>query len=413
MKFNKKSKIIISLALGTVMFTTTAIAQVISKSGYDQLKDSVKYTAEGLTTNLSSYTMDMSIVVKDNGKVISSDSTINKVDVANLVKESVTTTVKGSVNKGSYFYSDKSGYITKSDNDDVYYKNEYEIPMVKDPQRNPFKEKGADDMEKIADAIVGSLKDAVVVTENKDGSKILSGKLSEFQIPALINAVVSLQSKNEFGNDYNNESVMPKITKDVFVKEITGNMVTTKEGLIESVLGSGVLVGTEESGKEHSLSFEVLVKITNVNLTKVNKPDLTGKKVEKNIEKNHNIISSPEKFVGKYKSDMIIEKDGKFEKIGESFVDITTIDGKSVSGRCYEEYVKGYEEYATNKKDFKFNAKFEQDQFNGQFTSDSSSKDIVKGNISIDQHSAKVYFNVDRNRSSNVILDGQYNKVFN
>ncbi|MCB2290393.1 hypothetical protein LGK97_11510 [Clostridium sp. CS001] len=413
MKFNKKSKIIISLALGTVMFTTTAIAQVISKSGYDQLKDSVKYTAEACTTNLSSYTVDMSIDVKDNGAVICSQNDITKFDVSNQTKESVTTTIEGGTKKEGYWYSDKNSYISKNSGDDVYYNTQYESPRETVVPSNPFKEKGATDMEKIADAIVGSLKDAVVVTENKDGSKILSGKLSEFQIPALINAVVSLQSKNEFGNDYNNESVMPKITKDVFVKEITGNMVTTKEGLIESVLGSGVLVGTEESGKEHSLSFEILVKITNVNLTKINKPDLTGKKVEKNIEKDHSTISSPEKFIGKYKSDMIIEKNGKFEKIGESFVDITTIDGKSVSGRHYEEYVKGYEEYATNKKDFKFNAKFEQDQFNGQFTSDSASKDIVKGHISIDQYSAKVYFNVDRNRSSNIMLDGQYNKVFN
>ena len=413
MKFNKKSKIIISLALGSIMFTTTAIAQVISKSGYDQLKDSIKYTAESCTTNLSSYTADMSFVVKDNGKVISSDNSINKVDVANLVKETVTTRVEGSTKSESYFYSDKSGYITKSSNDDVYYKNEYETPMVTDPQKNPFKEKGADDMEKIADAIVGSLKDAVVVTENKDGSKTLSGKLSEFQIPALINAVVSFQSKREFGVEYNNQRGMPKITKDVFVKEITGNMVTTKEGLIQSVFGSGVLVGTEENGKEHNLSFEVLAKITNVNLTKVTKPDLTGKKVEKNIEKNHSTISNPEKFIGKYKSDMIIEKNGKFEKIGESIVDITAMDSKSVSGRLYEEYAKGYEEYATNKKDFKFTAKFEKDQFNGQFTSDSASKETIRGNISIDQYSAKVYFNVDRTRSSNVIFDGQYSKVFN
>ena len=55
MKLNKKTAMIISFALGTVMFTTTAIAQVVAKSGYDQLKDSVKYTAENCTTKLSSY----------------------------------------------------------------------------------------------------------------------------------------------------------------------------------------------------------------------------------------------------------------------------------------------------------------------------------------------------------------------
>ena len=64
MKLNKKTTTIISFAIGTVMFTTTAIAQVLTKSGYDQLKDSVKYTAESCTTKLSSYTVDMSCYSK-------------------------------------------------------------------------------------------------------------------------------------------------------------------------------------------------------------------------------------------------------------------------------------------------------------------------------------------------------------
>jgi len=413
MKINKKSKVIISLALGSVMFTTTAIAQVISKSGYDQLKDSVKYTAESCTTKLSSYTVDTSFVIKDNGKVITSQNSLNKVDVSNQTKENTSTTVEGTTKKEDYFYSDKSGYISKNSDQDIYYTTEYTSPREIVAPSNPFKEKGASDIEKIADAIVGSLKDAVVVTQDSDGSKTLSGSLSESQIPALINAVVSLQAKTEFGNGYNNQSPMPKITKDVFVKEIKGNMVTTKEGLIQSVLGSGVLVGTDENNKEHSLSFELLAKITNVNLTKVNKPDLSGKKIEKNVERDYSKLSNPEKYIGKYKTDIIIENNGKFEKIGESILDINAIDSKGISARHYEEYAKGYEEYAKNKKDFKFDVKFEKDQFGGQFNANSDSKNIFKGYISIDQGSANIHFNVDSRTSSNILIDGQYSKVFN
>ena len=413
MKFNKKSKMIISLALGSLMFTTTAIAQVTSKSGYDQLKDSVKYTAENCTTKLSSYTADMSFVIRDNDTVISTWNSLEKVDVANQTKEDISTTVDGKKKYENYFYSDKSGVISRNSDQDVYHITEFATPHKDIVQSNPFKEKGASDIEKIADAIVGSLKDAVVVTVNANGSKTLSGTLSESQIPALINAVVSLQSKREFGNEYNNQSVVPKITKDVFVKEITGNMVTTKEGLIQSVLGSGVLVGTEENGKVHNISFELLAKLTNVNLTKVVKPDLTGKKVEKTVEKDFTKLSNPEKYIGKYKTDMIIEKNGKFEKIGENIIEITAMDGKGVSGRYYEEYAKGYEEYAKNKKDFKFDAKFEKDQFNANFSVDSSSNNAIKGNLSVDQQSARIYFNLNESRSSNIMIDGQYTKVFN
>ena len=58
-----------------------------------------------------------------------------------------------------------------------------------------------------------------------------------------------------------NENHLPKITKDIFVKEVKGNMVTSKDGLIQSVLGTGVISGKDENGKEHNLTFELLGKI--------------------------------------------------------------------------------------------------------------------------------------------------------
>ena len=413
MKLNKKTATIMSFAIGTIMFTTTAMAQVLTKSGYDQLKDSVKYTAETCTTKSSSYTTDMSFVVKDNSTVIYSEKSLSKVDVSNGAKEDVSTRLDGSDKTGEYRYEDKNGYINKDNGQNIYYTSEYKKPIKSAVPGNPFKEKGAADMEKIADAIVGNLKDSVVVTENSDGSKNLAGSLSESQIPALINAVVSLQSKNEFTNRSNNEnSVVPKITNDIFVKEVKGNMVTNKEGFIQSVLGTGVISGKDEKGKEHKLTFELLGKVTNVNSTKVNRPDLSGKKVEKNIERDYSKLSNPEKHIGKYKTDILIDKGGKFEKIGEKFVDVTAVDDKGVSARYYEEYAKGYESYATNKKDFKFDAKFEKDQYNARFNASSSSNNAIKGNISIDPASSKINFSVDGNRSGNMVSDDQYSKIF-
>ncbi|MGH4140527.1 hypothetical protein [Clostridium sp.] len=415
MKLKKKTATIISFAIGTIMFTTTAMAQVLTKSGYDQLKDSFKYTAESCTTKLSSYTADMSVSLKDNGNVIFSEDALYKVDVSTGAKETLTTGLDGSKKTESYNYSDKKGSIYKGSEQNVYYSTEFINPHENATSKNPFKEERAGDIEKIADAIVGNLKDAVVVTENADGTKTLSGSLSETQIPALINAVVSLSSKQAFDNNNpNNESSMPKITNDIFIKEVKGNMVTTKDGLIQSILGSGVISGKDAIGKEHKLTFEILGKLTNVNSTKVSKPNLTGKKVEKNIEKDYNKLSNPEKYIGKYKTNILIEKDNKFVKIGEKFIDVTTVDDNSISGRYYEEYTKGYEEYATNKKDFKFDVKFEKDQqLNGAFNAKDSSNDTIKGNISIDQGSAQIYFNINESRSGNMLFNDQYSKVFN
>jgi hypothetical protein len=356
----------------------------------------------------------MSFALKDNGTVISYETSLNKYDVSKQAMENVSTNIDGKVKRDNYYYSDKTGYISKDSDQNVYYVSEYTSPREVSSFKNPFKEKQASDVEKIADALVGNLKDSVIVTENADGSKVLSGSLKESQIPALVNAVVSLQSKNTFdGRQHNDNNNMPKITKDIFVKEISGKMVVNKDGLIQSVLGTGVLSGKDDSGKEHIITLELLGKVSNVNSTIVKKPDLSGKTVQKNVERDYNKLSNPEKYVGQYKTDILIEKDNKFEKIGEKFIDVTKATETSISGRYHEEYVKGYESYAANKKDFEFSAKFEKDNLNGPFTATSASGNTIKGDISINPYSAEIYFNINENTRGNMISDGDYNRVFN
>ncbi|MCT8975606.1 hypothetical protein N4T77_03230 [Clostridium sp. CX1] len=412
MKLKKKTAMFLSFAVGTVMFASTAMAEVVSKSGYDQLKDSVKYTADSLTGKVSNYTMDMSFVVKSNGTVVSSETSLGKYDVSKQAYETTSTSTDGPNKRENYSYVDKNNYIGKNSDQNVYYVTEYTSPQENHSFKNPFKEKQAGDVERIADALVGNLKDSVIVTQNPDGSKELSGTLNESQIPALINAIVSLQSKNEFGNGRGSESYLPKITKDIFVKEIKGKMVTSKDGLIQSVLGTGVISGKDDAGKEHTITFELLGKVSNVNSTSVKKPDLSGKTVEKTVEKDYSKLSNPQKFIGKYKTDILIEKDGKFQKIGEKFVDIQEINETSVSGRYYEEYAKGFESYGSNKKDFKFSGKFGEDHFNAPFTASTSSGNNIKGDIYIDQHSAKVNFSINQNMNSNMLSDSQFSRIF-
>lgn len=414
MKFKKKTTMLLSFALGTTLLATTAIAEIVSKSGYDVLKDSLKYTAKSATTTLSSYTTDLSFVVKADGNVISSEKSLNKYDVTKQASETTTNRIDDGRNNNSnyYYYSNKNEMIRKSADESIYYVTEFTSPREISSFTNPFEEKGADDIERIADILVGNLKDAVIVAENSDGSKELSGSLNESQIPALINAVVSLQSKEEFGyrNDIN--VGVPRITKDVFVKEITGNMVVNKDGLIQSILGTGVLSGKDDSGKEHTFTFELSGKLYDVNSTVVTKPDLSGKKVEKNIEKDFSKLTNPAKYIGTYKTDIIIEKEDKFIKIGERFIDITQINETTISGRHYEKYITGYEEYAANKKDFQFNATFEKGNLGGQFKATDAAGKALEGYIHLDQYSGTVNFNINESRNMSIMFDSQYNRVF-
>lgn len=411
MKLKKNSAIAISFAVGTMLFATTALAEIAAKSGYEQFKDAAKLTAESFTEKLSNYTTDISFVLKDNETIVSSDNSISKYDVSKQAKENTSTNFYGGNKTEGYYYMDRRTNIFYNSQQDSYYVNEFTNENETKVFSNPFKEKSAGDIEKIADALVGDLKDYVVVTQNTDGSKELTGSLSEAQIPALVNAVVSFQFKNQISNGQLNGGTVPAISKDIFIKEIKGKVVIDKDGLIQSILGTGILSGKDEAGKEHNLTFELLGKVSNVNSTVVNKPDLSGKKVEKNTQENYSKIANPSMYIGKYKNDIVIEKDGKFEKIGERTVEIKAIDDKNISGTYSEEYKKGYESYASNARTMEFNATYT-DHYGAKFDSTTSSGKKVEGFVATPPYSSDIHFNINEAQSGKMQNNGQYNRVF-
>jgi hypothetical protein len=415
LRIKKKTAMALSFTIGTMLFATTAFAEINSKNGYDQLKDSLKFTAEGFSEKLSSYTLNLSFVIKDNDVVMASKDYENKSDLSKNAAENNSKYIERNTKKETYSYTDKNGYITYYPDSDSYEVTEFNTPKENPSFENPFKEKEAVDIEKIADAVIGNLKDYVVISENPDGSKELSGSLSQAQIPAIANALASFQFKREYlGNrNPNIKSIYPNVTQDIFVKEVTGKMVVDKNGLMQSALGTGVLSGKDEQGKEHTLTFEILAKVSDVNSTVVNKPDLSGKKVEKRTAGNYNAITNPETYLGKYKNDIIIRKDGKFEKIGESFLELIEVNDKTITGRYHEVYKNGYENYKINGKDFTFSAIFnDKDHYNAPFESNNASGQNYKGELSTNNYSPSVYFSIGDNSIPNRVNDGNFNRVF-
>lgn len=404
MKVKKKTAMLVSFTLGTLLLATTALADIATKSGYDQLKDALKVTAEQCSEKFNSYTMDISIEVKDNGKMLGSNNATVKNDRNKSASEKTNSSSGNQDGAKHYSYSDKTSMIRWQDSDPNYYVTEYTKERKEELFPNPFKGNSADDIEKIVDAAVGSLKDHVVVTENPDGSKGLAGSLTEVQIPSLVNAVASFQMKQQFNG---RQDTLPHLTKDVFVKEVKGSAKLNKDGVMESILGTVVLSGKDAEGTSHEITVEALAKLSGINSTTVTKPDLTGKTVIKNITHNENSgpeISNPEKFIGKFKNDILIEKDNKFVKVGERFIEITHIDNQSVAGRYYEELKPGFENYATRKSDIKFDAQFEKGAGrNAVFDYMTESGGKAHGSIYMDEDQGKVNFNLHVGSSDSTI----------
>lgn len=416
MKLKKKTAMILSFALGSLIFATTALADIASKDAYDQLKDSLKFTAESCSETLDSYTMDFSFVIKDNGKILTSDNQMSKVDNTKKAQENLSSQ-EGSVNGKSIYhsYSDPTTTINQNNSDSTYYVTEYIEPRENVPFENPFKDERTKDIEKIADAVVGSLKEQVVVKENQDGTKDFNGTLSEVQIPTLVNAVASYTLKQDV-NRPNQE--MPLLAQDIFVKEVQGTAHINGEGLLENILGIATIIGIDEQGNNHEVSIEVLLKLSDINSTSVTKPDLIGQKVNKQVitreQNGPQPISNPEKFIGKFNNDIVIEENGKYTKIGERVIEITAIDSNRVVGRYYEQYKTGFEDKAANKEEFSFDAFFssaeknDPNSANAEVTSNTGVNTQI--NLHFDEYMGKIHLGFNRS-SGNQPFDSTFSPV--
>lgn len=418
MKMKKKTAMLLSFALGSTLFVTTAFAEVATKSGYDQLKDALKYTSKSFSSTLTSYTVDMSYSLKDNGKIISSGNDIEKADASKGATEHTSITSDDTDGTREYYsYTDNNCYIYHNSKDDTYTINEFANQNNRVVFSDPFQEKGASDIEKIVDALVGNLKDYVVVTDVQDGGKELTGTLKETQVPALVNAVVSFAFKRQSSNNqnyYGSVQPFPSLTKDIFVKEASGKMVVDKDGLIKTVLATGALSGKDDKDNEHNLTLEVLVKVTDVNNTVVNKPDLTGKKVVKETSAPNQPTFTADAYVGRFTNNIILKKDGKFIKIGERVLEIQKMDKDTVSGSYRENLKEGFEEYATVKEAISFTGKTldSKDFYGFHFTLSDGTNNI--GNIDVSLEQPNVYFNLNSysNINRSLVYDSQFFRVF-
>lgn len=420
MKLNKKAMTILSFAIGTSIFVGTAFADMTLGSGYDRLKSAIKTTTSQMEQDLNNYTIESLITLKDNDQILMQTTSVIKNDIEKQASESseVTQQSNGEM-KSHYRYSDQTRSIWRNGTDNKYYVAEFighsgERKIFTDP----FKEEEMPEIEKIVDAVVGNLKDSVQVEEKPDGGRIYSGSLSEMQVPALVNAVTSFATKQIIQDQRRMErdSNIPHMDSNIFVKKIYGHATENEAGLLESVTGEVILSGTDKNGVQHDITLSAVIKLSDIGTTKVAMPDLSGTDVE--IVNHTNGFSS--KYVGTYKNNIVIEKNGEFVKIGERTLEIISVEKDKVSGRYYEtvkpeyasEYPEPYDftfEYTPdNTNPFSFftytNSKGEQE--NGQLHPAGHGQVYLELNLEIlDSHSY-------RSNLSHEYFNHEFNRVF-
>lgn len=342
MKLRKKTVTILSFALGTTLFLSTAFADVLIGSGYEQLKGSVKNTASQLEKELNNYTVEMVYTAKDNGETFMQGSEKVKIDNAQKAMEQIRVTQDGDKSPvQSYTYNDETRTIQKNDGDDAYYVVEFDQPRNQEFFSNPFNNEREAELEKVFDAIVGNLKDYVQTEENPNGGKTYTASLSEAQVPALINAVASVGMKEFFSDRSGREdSRIPQIKSDIYVKKAAGIASEQKNGLLDNMTGELVLSGKDKDGNPHDLAVSIMLKLTGIGETKITVPDLTNAHVDKLSQSSFGFSS---KFIGTYMNTIILEKNGQFVKAGERILEITGVDQDKVTGTYNEVLTPGFE----------------------------------------------------------------------
>ncbi len=430
MKFRKKTLVSLSVILGVALLATSVYADAVSRSAYEQFKDAVKSTSAQMSGQIRNYTQQTTITLKDNGTLLTSRTTVQKVDGRKSETTESTQTQKGTI-QSSYNYNDENLNIWYDSYSDVYYVNEYVAsefeegmkgdygPVYDAGSYDPLAQEYVSDVERILDAFIGNLKNYLTVDQNADGSKLFDGSLSDTEIPALVNAVASFLTKQYLmssgnytaqaiepvaagvaGGDvpdarydpaYGNSRILvPSLDGDVFIKSMTGQARVNPDGLITDVSAIIILSGKDPDGNPHDLTFDFDMTLQSVLTTVVSKPDLTGKTVQVSTVRNENGSNRlSAKYVGTYKNDIVIEQDQSFVKIGERVIVIESISEQGVVGSYSENYSEA--PAGTVPLAFDFTAE-NSDAFGVHFTYTGRHGNRVEGYLYFDPASASIQF---------------------
>ncbi len=350
MRFSKKTATICAFVLGATILATAGFADIMLGSGYYSLKNSIKTTMEKLTSEVDNFSADATISLKIDGKVFAESTSNAKFDIENKAKESTDKNLKKGELRENYWYSDENQSIYKNFDDgsyDVFEKRKYNNETSRIIE-NPFEDEQVKDAEKILDAFVGSLQDTIQVEESA-GKKMYVGNLSETQIPSVVNAVSSFIFKYSILDEWNAKRLdVPHPKANIYLIKAAGKAIENEDGIIESGIFTASMSAQDSKGIEHIYSLDFSIDIKDVNSTVVKAPNLDGQKVTYSKEG----YEFDSKYIGKYKNDIVKEKDNSFEKVGERFIEINSVENGNIKGKYYEVYDEGYEADTVRSFDF-------------------------------------------------------------
>jgi hypothetical protein len=281
----------ISAAVGTAMLVTTAYAGISSTSGYDTYKTAFKnmHHAKSLTATIH-------VSATDNGNKLADVTSKMKMNRETKSMSGATTIDAGNKQQTMNVYTQNGTRIIKNSDSDVYKVLSF------DGEKKHEKEEGDDHTNKdekmnigenIVDALTQNLQNNITSKTESDGTNDVEVKLSNEQLPPVVNALASLAIKNgmdrmehqkkDSENSFagNIKAILPKLVDNIKVDNVDVNAKISKDNVIEQQTANIEITGNDASGKAHDINISVTADFSNYNSTTPDTVDLKGKHVEK------------------------------------------------------------------------------------------------------------------------------------
>ena len=289
----KKNAAAICAAAGVCVLTSAAFASYQTANGYDSLKKSLigalDYTNCTISSTMEMKFDDLSLVkaTYDYEADLPNQMTHGRTESVSDVDGDIPYVSENYEDSNYYYYN----YYDNNGNPDGFTRHDYyrgepatNLLGIGDEERGTF-DKVVRFMELAADTVVGDLRNNFVCTEDTDDHTSYSITLDSVQIPELVNAGLSMvfsmsesgptytsydENGNEITTTYDESDAQYYINmmgSDPVIDSLTLNFNVGKDGVLRDGNGEVNFKGTDSTGAEHIMSFDLTLAFTNVGTT--------------------------------------------------------------------------------------------------------------------------------------------------
>jgi hypothetical protein len=288
---NKKWLILGSaIGISSIVMVSTGFSALASTSGYDAYKSALKNMK-----TVQNVAVQAAATLQDNGNVKAQASGTFKVSMDKKSASGSADVSANGTNQSLSFFKQNNQTVLKSSASDIYYvsQNGKENKKAKQTTETEFPQQ----VETVIDALVGNLKDYVVVNDNSDGSKKISIQLDNAQIPTVVNALapIAIKEATKVENDGEQKdaastdlpfqenilkSAAPQLTQDIKIEKVALTATINASNYIEHQVADVTVSGKDSNGAVHQITLHLQADLSGYNATTPDIIDLTGKNVQ-------------------------------------------------------------------------------------------------------------------------------------